>query len=32
MAAADAIDHAPELAGLRDDPDVRNLRASLSPV
>jgi Zn-dependent protease len=31
-AAVDAIDHAPELARLRDDPDVRDLRASLTPV
>jgi Zn-dependent protease len=30
VAVAEAIDHAPELAGLRDDPAVRDLRASLS--
>jgi Zn-dependent protease len=32
LVAAQAIDHAPELAPLRDDPDVRDLRASLTAV
>ena len=30
VSVADAIDHAPELAVLRDDPELRRLRAALT--